>query len=76
MIRKMEMRNRVEYIDSLRGFAILLVVMGHLIQTNYRDGFVHPIFNIIFSFHMPLFFFISGCSVGLKPILTGGGHVS
>lgn len=28
------MKQRVEYIDSMRGFAILLVIMGHIIQPN------------------------------------------
>lgn len=57
------MRNeRITYLDALRGFAILLVVIGHLIQSNYQDALSNPIFNIIYSFHMPLFFFLSGCS--------------
>lgn len=50
------------FLDSLRGFAILLVVVGHLIQFNYDDALMNPIFNIIYSFHMPLFFFLSGTS--------------
>ena len=54
------MQNRIVYIDALRGFAILLVIVGHLIQFNYSSGIENPIFNIIYSFHMPLFFFISG----------------
>lgn len=54
------MGNRLIYIDALRGFAMLLVIVGHLIQFNYSTGIENPIFNIIYSFHMPLFFFISG----------------
>ena len=56
---------RVGYIDSLRGFAILLVVVGHLIQFNYNAFLESKLFNIIYSFHMPLFFFISGCARAL-----------
>lgn len=42
---------RIDYIDKLRGIAMLLVLIGHndTIITSY-----------IYSFHMPLFFFISG----------------
>lgn len=53
---------RIEYIDSIRGLAIFLVVWGHAIQ--YLDGeasfFTDPVFKFIYSFHMPLFFVISG----------------
>ena len=38
-------------LDALRGLAIILMIIGH-VQTPFRD--------FIFSFHMPLFFFISG----------------
>ena len=58
--------NRLIYLDSLRGFAILLVVVGHLIQYNYQSALDDPIFNAIYSFHMPLFFFISGASCSLS----------
>ena len=48
-------------IDYLKGFAILLVILGHSIQYNAPDFFDHNIlFRIIYSFHMPLFMFVSG----------------
>lgn len=57
----------LEYIDGLKGFAIFLVVFAHVIAWSYRDldSFqtdmkVSWLFWIIYSFHMPLFFFISG----------------
>lgn len=45
------MKKRNNYIDVVKGIGIFLVVLGHhhTILTNY-----------IYSFHMPLFFFISG----------------
>lgn len=45
---------RVKWIDYLKGFAILLMVIGHYQGT--------PTFlNVwIYAFHMPLFFFLSG----------------
>ncbi len=55
------MRERLEYVDQIRGFAILLVIVGHLIQFNQiGGGDSNPLFNVIYSFHMPLFFMISG----------------
>jgi fucose 4-O-acetylase-like acetyltransferase len=51
---------RVSYIDALRGFAILLVVLGHAIQYSVVDYDAQPVFRLIYAFHMPLFMFISG----------------
>lgn len=48
------MKCRVEWIDIARGIRIILVVIGHLCEG------VKPLHNIIYSFHMPLFFFLSG----------------
>lgn len=44
---------RLSYIDSLKGFAILLVLLGH-------NSFNDYVTYVIYFFHMPLFFFISG----------------
>lgn len=64
------MEKRVGYIDSLKGLAILLVVMGHVIphfypdwrDVLYEDGNTAAmlLWMIIYSFHMPLFMFCSG----------------
>jgi len=50
------MSKRIEYIDIARGIGILLVVMGH------NDfAVISPFaYQVIYSFHMPLFFFLSG----------------
>lgn len=45
---------RLEYIDIAKGIGLILVVFGHLFSYNGELSI------IIFSFHMPLFFFISG----------------
>lgn len=57
-IRKM--KQRLLYIDNLKGFLIMLVVLGHCIQTTdtYYDHNI--VFRYIYSFHMPLFMFVSG----------------
>lgn len=41
-------------IDIAKGFAILLMLIGHCSSIN------HCLFKLIFSFHMPLFFILSG----------------
>jgi fucose 4-O-acetylase-like acetyltransferase len=50
------MSKRIEYIDIARGIGILLVVMGHN-DFSAISPFLH---KLIYSFHMPLFFFLSG----------------
>lgn len=49
------MNKRVEHVDIARGIAILLVVLGHCCQST--DAVLN---RVILSFHMPLFFFLSG----------------
>jgi len=50
------MSKRIEYIDIARGIGILLVVMGHN-DVQLVSPYLH---KLIYSFHMPLFFFMSG----------------
>lgn len=52
--------SRIEYIDILKGLAILLVVIGHAIQVNVPNIDINNIFLYIYSFHMPLLMFLSG----------------
>ncbi len=54
------MKERLVYVDLFKGFAILLVVIGHLLQENTIESANHPLFSLIYSFHMPIFMFISG----------------
>lgn len=48
-----QQKKRIETYDIARGIGILLMVMGH-------TGFGMDFSKIIHSFHMPLFFFVSG----------------
>lgn len=49
---------RLLYIDRLKGFAIYLVVLGHILQHYFSDSAL--IVRVIYSFHIPLFMFMSG----------------
>ena len=51
---------RLAYLDSLKGFLILLVVWGHVVQNAAVDFFSSVSFRTIYSFHMGAFFFVSG----------------
>lgn len=53
----MTAKKRLAYLDIARGISILLVVAGHVISNNYTD---HILTKWIYSFHMPLFFILSG----------------
>ena len=71
---------RICYIDNIKGFAILLVVMGHVIANWYID-FNHELENdfgndlivwkLIYACHMPLFMFCSGL---FQPVMDGKTH--
>ena len=54
----MNTKNRVSWIDISKGIAIILVVLGHSIQSYGNDNDV--LFKCIYSFHMPAFFVVSG----------------
>lgn len=47
--------NRIAYIDIAKGIGILFVMLGHCLYSE-----VSPIRLLIYSFHMPLFFVLSG----------------
>jgi fucose 4-O-acetylase-like acetyltransferase len=53
-------RNKNLLIDYYKGVGILLVVIGHAIQFSDPLYINNVLYNIIYKFHMPLFFFISG----------------
>ncbi len=46
--------NRIEWLDISKGIGMILVILGHCV------GFGGLIHNLIFMFHMPLFFILSG----------------
>ena len=60
-------KRRETWLDGLKGFGILLVILGHVLS-GYLDAWMfpeaffsfYPVRTWIYSFHMPLFFLISG----------------
>jgi fucose 4-O-acetylase-like acetyltransferase len=56
---------RIEFIDFLKAFAIFCVLWGHSIgdfRANNNEWFflADPVLKFIFTYHMPLFFMVSG----------------
>ena len=59
-------RKRIELIDLAKAITIFLVILGH--TTGNLDT---PMYRrVLYSFHMPLFFFLAGLSI--KPSLVKG----
>jgi fucose 4-O-acetylase-like acetyltransferase len=73
------MKERISYLDSIRGFAILLMVVGHVIAWSYPNWHEVCLFlpsqptnvmaggavwQLIYSFHMAVFFMVSGYLMG------------
>ena len=63
------MKQRNYYLDYLRGWAILIVVLGHALQICAGNPF-NRLHSIIQTFQMPLLFVISGFSVGYSEPIT------
>lgn len=72
MEEKVKIKPRLSVIDLLKGVGIFLVVLGHalggLIDANVTPliDWFRPLFAVIYMFHMPLFFFISGLFVSKR----------
>lgn len=55
---------RLIYIDYLKAFAVLLVILGHILDKLF--GHSNNIYCFIYLFHMPLFFMISGMTFDIS----------
>ena len=58
-------KQRIEWLDFLKGIGIILVIVGHSFRDKMlMDSFIADfIYSIIYVFHMPLFFFLSGITL-------------
>ncbi|MBQ3409306.1 MAG: acyltransferase family protein [Clostridia bacterium] len=54
------MKQRIQWLDIVKGFLILTVMLGHISQTP------EWLKIWIYSFHMPLFFFLSGVTFSIE----------
>lgn len=66
---------RLTYIDIAKGIGIVLVVVGHCIpDATSPTGISVPAYrwlhDVIYSFHMPLFFFLAGFMVSRQKMLA------
>ena len=67
MCNKNKESNRIDFLDISKGIGITLVVMGHLIGEGSKSFSGSDFFQgWIYSFHMPLFFIISGILLGFS----------
>lgn len=71
--------SRISWIDSLKGFAIICVVIGHVALGYLKSGtfpssndIVEVVRALCYSFHMPLFFIMSGYAFTLAYVTPEG----
>lgn len=73
----MKENKRIEYIDSMRGFTMILVVAHHVaafcLGINDYVSSIHP---ILCEFRMPLFFFISGFVLYKEETIWNASHIA
>lgn len=62
------MKNRIGYIDMSKGLAIILVIIGHssFVPNNAK--------LLLYAFHIPLFFFLSGFTLNVRKYETFSGY--
>lgn len=70
-------RKRLEYIDAMRGFAILFIVFGHIPLYCYgiADEQLSSFRALTSLLQLPMFFFVSGFVLNPQKMLNGGGKM-
>lgn len=75
-------KKRLNWVDWAKTFGIFLVVFGHSFNPSSSEwSWELELLNLIYSFHMPLFFFLSGYLFKVKETnfgdyLWGGGKIA
>ena len=61
-------RKRLDYLDMAKGLGMILVLIGHLQGDSIFtfSPYIQPLCTYIFSFHMPMFFIISGILIAVR----------
>ncbi len=74
-VEKLKSSARIAWIDVLKGFTIIVVILGHCLDGYLNAGMFpetqtvfHLFRELIYAFHMPLFFVISGYTFSLAYI--------
>ena len=52
--------SRMQWVDAMRGFSMLIVVLGHVLLQMGIGGYDSFLSSVLLTFRMPLFFFVSG----------------
>ena len=66
---------RIEYIDALRGFTMLLVVFNHIAKYSFEVTGIPSFHQYLTQVRMPMFFFISGFVLYKSGVVWDGKHV-
>lgn len=53
------MRERIKWVDTAKAIGIAAIVLGHTVGES-------PLKTYVYSFHIPLFFFLSGATFRVK----------
>ena len=60
-VSPLQKKERIVWVDQLRGLAFFFVVLGHLpVDKTFKSW--------IYSFHMPIFFFITGFNYNIEKL--------
>ena len=65
-------KSRIELIDIAKAITIILVILGHT-----TGNLETPMYRrVLYTFHMPLFFFLAGMSIKPKVLKSFGAWKS
>lgn len=64
MYKLEQQQKRIEYIDIAKGLAIFCVLVGHIVDSDTLMK------TILYAFHMPVFFILSGMVAHVQPQYT------